>query len=88
MSSLSHYAIRSDIRIILASILIITIVILSNPAKIYASNSVEFYSPNSPPAGVKSLEPLIGKWWNWWNSVPAALLLQTGLNVSRLMAEI
>ena len=49
----------------------ITIVIFSNPAKIYASTSVEFYSPSSPPAGVKSLEPLIAKWWNWWLTVPA-----------------
>jgi hypothetical protein len=65
MSSLSHHVTRSDIRIVLASILIIAIIILSNPAKMYASNSVEFYSPTSPPAGVKSLEPLIGKWWNW-----------------------
>jgi hypothetical protein len=72
MSSSSHYAIRIDTRIILASLLIITIVILNDPAKIYASTSVEFYSPNSPPVGVKSLEPLIGKWWNWWNSAPAA----------------
>lgn len=68
---MSPLSIILDPRIILASLLI-TIIILSNPAKIYASSAVEFYSPNSPPAGIKSLEPLIGKWWNWWNSLPAA----------------
>jgi hypothetical protein len=49
-----------------------TIIILSSPSKVYASNSVDFYSPNSPPPGVKSLEPIIGDWWNWWTAVPAA----------------
>jgi hypothetical protein len=68
---MSPFSIILDPRIILASLLI-TVIILSNPAKIYASSSVEFYSPNSPPAGVKSLEPLIGNWWNWWNSLHAA----------------
>jgi hypothetical protein len=72
MSSLSHHSTRLYTRIIVASLLMITIVLLGNLAKIYASTSVEFYSPNSPPAGVKSLEPLIAKWWNWWNAVPAA----------------
>jgi|SRR6476620_7077342 len=72
MFSSPHSAMRIVTRIILAALLTIIIVILSDPARIYASTSVQFYSPNSPPAGVKSLEPLIGKWWNWWNSVPAA----------------
>jgi hypothetical protein len=59
--------------IIFATLLIIPIVILSSPPQLYASNSgIDFYSPNSPPAGVKSLEPLIAKWWNWWNAVPSA----------------
>jgi hypothetical protein len=34
-----------------------------------------FYSPNSPPPGVKSLEPLIVRWWNWWTAMPAATAL-------------
>src|SRR3954464_7559463 len=52
--------------IIFTTLLIIPVVILSSPSQLYASNSgIDFYSPNSPPAGVKSLEPLIAKWWNW-----------------------
>ena len=72
MHSLSRFSIRLDTRIILASLLLITVTILGNPAKIYASTSIGFYSPNSPPPGVNSLEPLIAKWWNWWLTVSAA----------------
>jgi hypothetical protein len=68
MHPLSLYPIRLNIRsIIFLTLLMTTILILSSPSKLYASSSgVGFYSTNSPPAGVKSLEPLIGKWWNWW----------------------
>jgi hypothetical protein len=45
---------------------------LSSTSKLYAANSVDFYSPNSPPPGVKSLEPIIANWWNWWEGIPAA----------------
>jgi hypothetical protein len=51
-----------------------TILIISNsPLKnLYASPpGIDFYSPNSPPAGVKSLEPLIAKWWNWRIAYPS-----------------
>jgi hypothetical protein len=51
----------------------ISIIILNNPSKLYASTSVGFYSINSPPPGVKSLEPLIGKWWNWWENHPTKM---------------
>ena len=33
---------------------------------------IDFYSPNSMPVGAKSLEPLIGKWWNFWVNHPAS----------------
>ena len=70
MHPLSLYSIRLDIRkIIFLTLLMTTILIItsSSPSKnLYASPSgIDFYSPNSPPAGVKSLEPLIAKWWNW-----------------------
>jgi hypothetical protein len=29
-----------------------------------------FYSPESPPNGVESLEPLMAKWWNWRTALP------------------
>jgi hypothetical protein len=73
MHSLS-LSIRLDIRgIIFPTLLMATIIILTSSSKSYATNSVDFYSPNSPPAGVKSLEPLIGKWWNWWEDHPASM---------------
>ena len=56
-------------------ILMVSIVIFGNASKTLASNSVGFYSPNSPPSEVKSLEPLIAKWWNWWTAVPATTAL-------------
>lgn len=51
-----------------------TILMISLPSKLYANPSpgIDFYSPSSPPSGVKSLEPLIAKWWNWFYAVPAA----------------
>jgi hypothetical protein len=72
MHLLPHCAITIDTRIIVASLLIIAVIILSSPSKLHASNSVQFYSPNSPPPGVKSLEPIIARWWNWATSIPAS----------------
>jgi hypothetical protein len=41
------------------------IIIVSSPLGLYATTSgIGFYSPDSPPPGVKSLEDLIGDWWN------------------------
>ena len=76
MHSLSLHSIRLDIRkMIFLTLLMTTILIItsSSPSKnLYASPSgIDFYSPNSPPAGVKSLEPLISKWWNWRVSIPS-----------------
>jgi hypothetical protein len=71
----SLYSIRLDIRkMIFLTLLMTTILIIasSSPSKnLYAIPSgIDFYSPNSPPAGVKSLEPLIAKWWNWEVTIP------------------
>ena len=74
MHPLSHDIARLHIRQIvsLTLLLMATIFIINNPSKLYASPSgIDFYSPSSPPPGVTSLEPLIEKWWNWWNAVPA-----------------
>lgn len=55
------------------ALLVTTILIFSSSLKLYGSQgSIDFYSPSSPPAGVKSLEPLMAKWWNWWTSIPSA----------------
>jgi hypothetical protein len=50
--------------------MIIAIIILISPPSLYATNQIDFYSVDSPPPGVKSLEPLIGQWWNWWEDHP------------------
>jgi hypothetical protein len=51
-----------------------TILIISSPLVSYASQSgIDFYSSQSPPAGMNSLEPLIAKWWNWRISQPSAI---------------
>ncbi len=53
---------------------VIIVIIVSSPLKLYAAAfSVDFYSVNSPPPGMKSTEPLIAKWWNWWNAIPSKI---------------
>lgn len=70
----SLYSIILDIRkMIFLTLLMTTILIITSspPKNLYASPSgIDFYSPNSPPAGLKSLEPLIAKWWNWEVTIP------------------
>jgi hypothetical protein len=54
-------------------LLLVVILILSNPLEVHASApGIGFYSPDSLPVGAKSLEPLIGKWWNFWVRHPAS----------------
>jgi hypothetical protein len=74
LSMHSWYSMRLDVRGIISLIILMTnIIIISSPSTIYATSSgVNFYSVNSPQFGVKSLEALIAKWWNWWNAVPSA----------------
>ena len=49
------------------------ILIVSGPLEVHAITSgIGFYSPNSMPVGAKSLEPLIGKWWNFSVRHPAS----------------
>jgi hypothetical protein len=71
-----YNSIRLDIRkMIFLTLLMTTILIITSnsPSKnLYASSSgIDFYSPNSPPAGLESLEPLIAKWWNWRVALPS-----------------
>jgi hypothetical protein len=71
LNPLSHYSIRLGIReLMVASLLIMAMLFLNWPSKLNANPSIDFYSLNSPPPGIKSLEPLIEKWWNWWVAHP------------------
>ncbi|HKG87963.1 MAG TPA: hypothetical protein VKA95_06525 [Nitrososphaeraceae archaeon] len=73
MPRLFFYSIRINNPIVVSLTLLITAVIISSPLESYATPSgIDFYSPSSPPAGVKSLEPLMGKWWNWRVALLAA----------------
>jgi hypothetical protein len=59
--------------LIVLTLLVTTMFIIGCPQTLQASPSaVGFYSQSSPPTGLKSLEPMIAKSWNWWNSVPAS----------------
>ena len=70
-SSGSCHKLKSRLTIFLV-LSIIMIIIINSPLKLYAAAShIDFYSIDSPPAGIKSMEPLIGKWWNWWLTIPA-----------------
>ena len=54
------------------SVLIIAILIVVTASESRASPSgIGFYSPSSPPAGIKSFEPLIAKWWDFRGNSPA-----------------
>jgi hypothetical protein len=72
MYPLSVYTRNSNVRGIMYSALLVTIIlIISSPLKLHATQSSIYFSPSSLPAGVKSLEPLMAKWWNWWTSIPS-----------------
>lgn len=59
--------------LIVLTLFVTSVLIVGYPHTVRASPSpVGFYSQSSPPTGLKSLEPLIATWWNWWNSVPAS----------------
>lgn len=55
-------------------LLVTTIVIIGSPLQIQAQAGIGYYSPSSPPAGMKSLEPLIGQWWNGWVNHPPSYI--------------
>lgn len=59
--------------IVLACFVLITVIITSSSNLYAISPGVDFYSIDSPPPGMHSLEPLIGKWWNWWENHPASV---------------
>lgn len=73
--TLLHHNARFTIRATaFLTLLSITIIITNDSSSLYADNqSIGFYSLNSMPDGVNSLEPLIGNWWNWWEDHPASM---------------
>jgi hypothetical protein len=48
-----------------------SIIIIGSPLKLQAQDGVGFYSPSSLPAGIKSFESLIAKWWDFRGNQPA-----------------
>ncbi len=57
---------------IFLSLLIIALLTVVTPLELRANPSgIGFYSPSSPPAGMKSFEPLIAKWWDFRGNQPA-----------------
>lgn len=52
--------------------IIILAVVIASPLQILATPpGISFYSPSSPPSGIKSFEPVIAKWWDWRGNQPA-----------------
>jgi hypothetical protein len=74
MHPLAVYGIRLDIRTIISlTLLTAAMIIINSTSKSYATSSgIGYYSPGSPPAGAKSLEPIIADWWNWRTALPSS----------------
>ncbi len=56
---------------IFLTLFLMSIIIIGSPLKLQAQASIGFYSPSSPPAGIKSFEPLIAMWWDFRGNQPA-----------------
>jgi hypothetical protein len=65
---------RLDYRgVIFTALLLTTMIIIDTPLKLQAQSGIDFYSPSSSPAGMKSFEPLIAKWWDFAGNQPAGI---------------
>jgi hypothetical protein len=49
---------------LLLTLLLTTIIIIGSPLKLQAQSGIGYYSPGALPAGMKSFQSLIAKWWN------------------------
>ncbi|HYA84667.1 MAG TPA: hypothetical protein VEH06_14645, partial [Candidatus Bathyarchaeia archaeon] len=58
---------------IFLTLLLTTIIIIGNPLKLKAQSGIDFYLPSSPPAGMKTFEPLIAKWWDFRGNQPSRI---------------
>ena len=65
---------RSDHRgVIFTTLLLTTIIIIWSPLKLLAQESIGYYSPGTPPAGIKSFDPLIAKRWDFTGNQAAKI---------------
>jgi hypothetical protein len=58
---------------IFLTVLLTTMIIIGSPLKLQAQSVIDFYSPSTPPAGMKSLESLIPKFWDWRANQPGRI---------------
>src|SRR5215831_14765095 len=56
--------------VIFTTLLLKTIIIIWSPLKLLAQDSIGYYSPGTPPAGIKSFQPLMAKWWDFTGNQP------------------
>jgi hypothetical protein len=58
---------------ILMTMLLTTMIIIGNPLNLQAQAGIGFYSPGTPPAWLKSIQPVIAKWWDFAGNQPAGI---------------
>jgi hypothetical protein len=74
MRKLSIILNSTDFQFVLLTSVLAVILTIMSPLYLNASSSgIDFYSVDSPPPGMRSLEPLIGNWWNWWVDHPVTM---------------
>jgi len=56
---------------IFISLLLTSLIIVGSPLKLQAQTGIGFYSPSSLPAGMKSFDSLIAKWWDFTSNLPS-----------------
>jgi len=60
-------------RVLLTTALLTIIIIIGNPSRLQAQAGISFYSSNTPPTGMGSLQPLIAKWWDFDSNQPSRI---------------
>ena len=58
---------------IFLTLLLTTMIIIDSPLKLQAQADISFYSANTPPAGMKSFQNLIAKFWDWRANQPSRI---------------
>jgi hypothetical protein len=53
-----------DNRAAILVMLFMSVIIIGSPLKLQAQAGIGYYSPSTPPPGMKSFQNLITKWWN------------------------
>ena len=74
MRSVASFIGTSNYRgVIFTTLLLTTIIIIWSPLKLLAQDSIGYYSPGTPPAGIKSFDPLIAKRWDFTGNQAAKI---------------